>query len=110
MVDWETGKPNARYWVLKLLRDNFGPGDKLIDTHVSSPYVYASGALTQNGKRKLLLVNKRDRDIDMSIPDGANARLDFIDATTGSQPASSTKITSDRITLHGFSVAVVTWP
>jgi hypothetical protein len=46
----------------------------------------------------------------MSIPDGANARLDFIDATTGSQPASSTKITSDRITLHGFSVAVVTWP
>ena len=26
LVDWETGKPNARYWVVKLLHDNFGPG------------------------------------------------------------------------------------
>ena len=34
MVDWNTGKPNARYWVLKLLRDNFGPGDKLVDSDV----------------------------------------------------------------------------
>ena len=32
MVDWATGQPNARYWVLKLLHDNFGPGDKLMDT------------------------------------------------------------------------------
>ena len=110
MVDWETGKPNARYWVLKLLRNNFGSRDKLLDTQVSSPYVYASGALTQNGKRKLLLVNKRGRDIEVSIPDGANAQVDFVDVTTGSQPASSTKLISDVITLHGFSVAVVTWP
>ena len=32
MVDWTNGKPNPRYWVLKLLKDNFGPGDKLVDT------------------------------------------------------------------------------
>ena len=31
MVDWNNGKPNARYWVLKLLHDNFGPGDKLVE-------------------------------------------------------------------------------
>ena len=30
MIDWTTGKPNARYWVLKLLRDNFGPGNRLV--------------------------------------------------------------------------------
>ena len=23
----EPGKPNARFWVLRLLQDNFGPGD-----------------------------------------------------------------------------------
>ena len=28
MIDWVNGKPNARYWVLKLIRDNFHPGDK----------------------------------------------------------------------------------
>ena len=31
MVDWNDGKPNARFWVLKLLHDNFGAGDKLVE-------------------------------------------------------------------------------
>src|SRR5205085_11052383 len=29
MVDCNNGKPNARYWVLKLLHDNFAAGDNL---------------------------------------------------------------------------------
>jgi hypothetical protein len=32
MVDWTNGKPNARYWVLKLVKNNFGPGDTLLGT------------------------------------------------------------------------------
>ena len=32
MVNWETGKSNARFWVLCLLEDNFGPGDKIVDS------------------------------------------------------------------------------
>ena len=44
MIDWKTGEPNARYWVLKLLHDNLGPGDKLMDTRVNVPYVYALGS------------------------------------------------------------------
>ena len=32
MMNWENGKPNARFWVLKLLKNNFGPGDKLVST------------------------------------------------------------------------------
>ncbi|HEY4969425.1 MAG TPA: hypothetical protein VII35_05930, partial [Steroidobacteraceae bacterium] len=30
LVDWDTGRPNARYWVTRLLRENFGPGDTLV--------------------------------------------------------------------------------
>ena len=26
MINWKTGKPNARYWVLKLIHDQFRPG------------------------------------------------------------------------------------
>ena len=37
MVDWTNGKPNPRYWVLKLLKDSFGPGDKLVETTVQLP-------------------------------------------------------------------------
>ena len=61
MVDWNTGQPNARFWVLKLLHDNFGPDDKLVETHLDIPYVYAQAFVTRQGQRKLLLVNKRDR-------------------------------------------------
>ena len=32
MIDWVNGKPNARYWVLKLIKDNFQPGDTLVET------------------------------------------------------------------------------
>ncbi len=35
MMDWENNKPNARFWVLKLLKDSFHPGDKLVETIIS---------------------------------------------------------------------------
>jgi len=35
MIDWKNGKPNARYWVLSLLKDNFHAGDKPVSyTHL----------------------------------------------------------------------------
>lgn len=37
LLDWETGAPNARYHVLKLLLDNFGVGDVLCETTVGGP-------------------------------------------------------------------------
>jgi hypothetical protein len=76
MVDWNTGQPNTRYWVLKLIHDNLGPGDKMVETNVdihnlsyARPYVYGQAFVTRQGWRKLLLVNKRDRAFDVSIPD-----------------------------------------
>jgi hypothetical protein len=45
LVDWETGQPNARFWVLKLLKDHFGPGDKLVRTPQPGPFVYAQAFL-----------------------------------------------------------------
>ena len=46
MVDWNTGQPNTRAQVLKLLHDNFGPGDKIVDSTSNLPYVYAQGFVT----------------------------------------------------------------
>ena len=73
MVDWTNGKPNPRYWVLKLLKDNFGPGDKLVETKLDDPYVYSMGVIKPDGKKRLLLVNKRDRDVELLVP-GARER------------------------------------
>ena len=32
MMNWENNKPNARFWVLKLIKDSFHPGDALVET------------------------------------------------------------------------------
>ena len=108
MVNWKTGQPNARYWVLKLLRDNFGPGDKLVSTDVDIPYVYAQGFVTPKGEHKLLLVNQRDRTFEVSIPGVNQAHVTYVDQTTGFQPPASTNLRGHVVALHGFSVAIVT--
>jgi hypothetical protein len=108
MMDWNTGEPNARYWVLKLLRDNFGPGDKLVEVSVGAPYVYALGFAGPDGKHKILLVNKRNRPFEVSIPGGAGATEDYIDQTTGNRAPASTQLTGDAVNLGGLAVAVVT--
>jgi hypothetical protein len=110
MVDWNTGNPNARYWVLKLLHDNFEPGDRLVETNSSSPFVYWLGVVTRDGKHRLLLVNKRDRRFEVSIPGASGGQQEYVDQTTALQPAASAKLAGDSVTLGGFSVAVVTLP
>ena len=110
MVDWNTGQPNARYWVLKLIHDNFLPGDRLVKTNSSIPYVFAQGFVTRDGSRKLLLINKRDRSFDLQIPGGGGSVVACVDQTTGLQPPAESHLPGDVITLRGLGVAVVTLP
>ena len=107
MVDWNTGAPNARYRVLQLLKSNFQPGDKLVKTSSASPYVYALGAVAANGGRKLLLVNKRDRDIELTLPGPASEVL-YVDQTTKGDTPKREPLSGDKLTLRGLGVAVVT--
>ena len=116
MVDWNTGKPNARYWTLKLLKDNFGPGDKIVDVAPVSPfapahpYVYSLAVVTKQGRKRLLLVNKRDRPFEVSIAGANGGEVVFVDQTTAMSPPVSTRLDSDKLKLSGFEVAVVTLP
>ncbi len=110
MVDWETGKPNARFWVLRLLKDNFGPDDKIVETSFSEPEVYALPVVTRSGKHRVLLVNKRERQITIDVPGASGAQLEFVDMSTGSQPSKPGRLGEDKVILGGYSVAVVTFP
>ncbi len=110
MVDWNTGQPNARYWVLKLLRDNFAPGDKMVETNSGTGYVLAQGFATRDGKHKILFINKRDRTVAFTLPGGSGAQVNLVDQTTASQPPASSKLSADQLTLGGLAVAVVTLP
>jgi hypothetical protein len=107
LVDWQTGQPNARFWVVKLLRDNFGPGDKLVRTSQPAQTVYAQAFVTRENKRRLLLVNKRNSDIEITVPQAAGATIWLVDQTPGFQQPASAKLAGDAVRLGGYSVAVV---
>jgi hypothetical protein len=107
LVDWDTGQPNARFWVLKLLKDHFGPGDKLVRTAQPGPLVYAQAFLSRGNKRRLLLVNRRNRDTEVTVPGAAGATMRLVDQTTGFQPPSSKTLKEEVVRLGGYSVAVV---
>lgn len=107
MLDWKTGEPNARYWVLKLLLDNFRPGDRLALSKSATPYVSAQGFVATDGTRKILLINKRETAIDVVVPDAAGGTLESVDVKTGSMPAARTKLSTNNIKLQGFSVSAI---
>lgn len=107
MMDWTNSKPNARYWVLKLIKDNFGPGDKLVETSLQpSDDIQAQGFITPGGK-KLLLLNKRDRSIQITLPASMKAAaVSVVDGESGEASARSMKVDGTTLTLSPFAVAV----
>ena len=111
MMNWENNKPNARFWVLKLLKDNFHPGDTLVETALEGADagdVEAQAFVTPAG-RKLLLLNKRNRAIDVSLPDADKASAMTVDVQTGDGAARTVKPADGKITLDPFAVTVVSW-
>ena len=107
LVNMKTGQPNARFWVIKLLQHNVRPGDKLVDTALTCPSVYAQGFVTRKGERKVLLINERNRAVRWSFLAGAS-RGRVLEVTTGSNPPGHACLTGNQVRLGPFAVAVVT--
>ena len=121
MVDWTTGKPNARLTVLELLKNNVGPSDDLADTEVKNngmpadtdaiaaqAFVTSSQTGSQSGsQRKLVLINQRNREIPVELPkECAGATLQTIG---GESPNLVKRDVGDlTVRLLPFSVSVVT--
>lgn len=112
MMNWDNGNRNPRYWVLKMIRDNFAPGDKIVratSLRMNHP-VYAEGFVNTQGKRKVLLVNLRNSDVSVVIPGSKGGIEQFVDEVTGEDPPRTVSLTNDTVSLRGFSVAVVNLP
>ena len=111
MMNWETNKPNARFWVLKLIKDSFHSGDTLVETKLAgadADSVAAQGFVTPAG-RKLLLANKRDHAVEISLPDADRATALTVDLQTGDDHARTVKLSGGKIRLEPFAVTVVNW-
>jgi hypothetical protein len=107
MMDYETGKPNARFWVLKLLKDSFGPGDKLVGTEGGDADLDAQAFLTTRGKR-ILLVNKHLKTKVVQLPtDFKAATITRVAPSTGDNPPECKLLPERTITLEPNEVAVL---
>lgn len=120
MFNWNTGKPNARYWILKLLIDHFGPGEHIVKTELANvsakldvlfminPSVVAK-AYKKDKSKKLLLINRRDKAVKVALPDEATGKtISTVDQNTGEEPYRSSTLKSATIEMAPFAVSVVT--
>jgi Glycosyl hydrolases family 39 len=108
MVNWTTGQPNARFWVLKLLHSNFGPGDKLVKTDGGSGAVYAQGFATKAGQHKLLLINRRNRPATISLPGAAGSTEQYVNEETAESGIGTARLVREETVLGAFEVCVIT--
>lgn len=110
MIDYNNGKPNARYWVLKVIRDNFHPGDQLVSAgpHDGTPEgVLVQGFATKEG-HKILLVNKTNLEKKVTVPqEFADGDSLTVDGDTGDEPARSGKLSGTELTLSPFAVTIL---
>jgi hypothetical protein len=98
---------------LKRLKDEFGPGDEVVEIEggmSSRSPVYAMAVITKDGKKRLLLVNTRDHPRKINIPGANRGTQMYSDQTTGFQPPAAIRLGSDEVALGGYSVSAVTLP
>lgn len=116
MIDYNNGKPNARYWVLKLIKDNFHPGDKLVaekekaEDNDQASDVTVQGFMTPQGK-KVLLVNKANSEKTVVLAeDLQNASTLTVDEETGDGEPRAGKPQGSNLQLAPFAVTVLSVP
>ncbi|MBI4164825.1 MAG: glycosyl hydrolase family 39 [Acidobacteria bacterium] len=118
-IDPASGTLRAPIRVLQLIKDNFGPGDKLVSTpeptgslgnwfpELSSSDVAMQAFVTPKGKR-LLAVNKRLHEVDIDLAGvGSIGNVRVVDEQSGDGPPRTVKPDGDVLRLGPFAVAVV---
>jgi hypothetical protein len=66
--------------------------------------------ITKDGQKRVLLVNKRDRLFQVTIAGMSGGQQVYVDQNSGFGPVASAKVSSDTLTLNGYSVSAVTLP
>ncbi len=110
MINYINNKPNARYWVLKLIKDNIKQGSTLVQTNVdanSGGDIVAQG-FTDAGVKKVLLLNKRNKNTSIKLPaEFKGAKIYTIDGASGDETAISSVVSGDNIAIQPFAVKLI---
>jgi len=114
LLNWTTGEGTAKYWTSKLLIDTADiDSDQAVltnTTDIGDTNIFSQAFVGNNNRRWVLIVNKRYASIDVSLTGCSGGRMQIINEASGFGPATEVALTSDRITLTAFAIAVVHMP
>lgn len=107
MMDYNKLVPNARFWVLKMLKHHLGPGDRIVKTEGANGDFTAQAFQTTKG-RCIILVNKRLKEQAVKLPDNFKAsHIEYVAPSTGDNAPMPKPMTGNTITLEQNEVAIV---
>jgi hypothetical protein len=110
MINYINNKPNARFWVLKLIKDQIKSGSKLVKTTIdqnNGDDIAAQGFKDASGQTVLLL-NKRNKATRLVLPmEFKGAKIAIIDEASGDNQATFVLVNSLEIDLKPFAVALI---
>jgi len=108
MVDWKTGKPNARFEVLRLIHDAAVEGSERVATRFAGTDMDALALKGPRG-RVLLMVNKRNRAIAVELPaEFAHGSAETVDESTDDAQPEPKPWSGTAMTLAPFAVTAIT--
>jgi hypothetical protein len=111
MINYVNSKPNARFWVLKMIKDNIKAGDNLVATDVNANTgddITAQAFASGTGK-KVLILNKRNKTVMLKVPAAFNgAKVSTVDEVSADDAPIQSVINSGVIEMKPFAVCLVT--
>jgi hypothetical protein len=114
LLNWTTGEGTAKYWTSKLLIDTADiDHDQAVitkTTDVGDQNVFSQAFIGQNGRRWVLIINKRYANVDIFLPNCTGGRMQIINEASGFGPATEVTLTLCQITLTPFAIAVIHMP
>ena len=107
-IDWETGQGNARYWLLKLLIDHFGVGDKIVNTtFTESDSFYAQGFIDVDGAKKILIVNKVNNNTMVMFNGVSGGKMYVIDSESKNGAAYIWNLENNSYEMRPYAVCLL---
>ncbi|WP_047491064.1 glycosyl hydrolase family 39 [Terriglobus sp. TAA 43] len=109
MMNYNTAQPNPRFRTLKMLHDNFGPGDKLVATTSAGSDMTVQAFDMSRGK-KILVLNKRAVPQTLNLGTDTAKSITYVAPSTGDNPPAMKAVSGNEIALEPFEVAVIDVP
>lgn len=110
MINYINNKPNARFWVLKMIKDNIKSGSTLIKTDINGnngDNILAQGFI-DGGVKKVLILNKRNKGIFVKLPAGfKGAKVSTVDGDSGDNKATQSIVNDENIEMKPFAVKLI---